>query len=294
MTPILYAFDVNSIFGRAFPHTDKRVNNGNVNHRDFLDGNPVYALRETLRIIRSEIDAVTHLGLPNTHIVMVCDHPGDNFRHAIFPKYKGNRPPKSAARKAQEAMLPDMLKAAGYPVLCIEGVEADDVLATLTTKLSAMKIRCIVGTGDKDLMSLCNEFTFIYNGKLKKLIGESDVVKKYGASRELVLDILALAGDMADNIPGVKHISESSAAQLLKEMSFDEIVNSPDKVLSTSLKLKKAICKKLKEDPQSAIISRKLVALKRDVQLSMNFKEMKFTGPKKDAFLPHFFDLETA
>ncbi|APD92300.1 hypothetical protein BM525_20780 (plasmid) [Alteromonas mediterranea] len=294
MTPFLYAFDVNSIFGRAFPHTDKRVNNGNINQRDFLGGNPVYALRETLRIIRSEIDAVTHLGLPNTHIVMVCDHPGDNFRHAIFPKYKGNRPPKSAARRAQEAMLTDMLRAAGYPVLCIEGVEADDVLATLSTKLSAMGIGCAIFTGDKDLMSLCNDHTVIYNGKLKKIIRDTDVIEKFGVSRDLVLDVLALAGDTADNIPGVKNMSEASAAQLLQSFSFDDIVNTPEKILDTNLKLRKAICKSLKEDPQAAIVSKKLVTLKRDVQLSMNFKEMKFTGPNKEAFLPNFFDLEAA
>lgn len=293
MKPFLYAFDVNAIFGRAFPHTDKRVKSGLVNPKDYLDGNPVYALRETLRIIRSEVNAVERMGLPNTHIVMVCDHPGKNFRHDLFADYKFNRPPKSEERRYQESVLPEMLKAAGYPVLCIDGVEADDVLATLSTKLSSLGIGATVFTGDKDLMSLCNEHTTIYNGKVKKLIHEADVKSKFGVSGELVLDLLSLAGDSVDNVPGVKGISEKSAAELLTQMTLDDIINTPDKILATNLKLRKSICNNLKAAPETAILSRKLVALKCDVTLGMNFNEMVFTGPNKDAFLPGFFELES-
>ncbi|MEG3764990.1 5'-3' exonuclease [Alteromonas sp. 14N.309.X.WAT.G.H12] len=291
MKPYLYAFDVNAIFGRAFPHTHERVSAGRVHEKDFIDGHPVYTLRETLRIIRSECQQVQRMGLPNSHIVMVCDHPGKNFRHKLFAEYKANRPPKPKERSEQERILPQMLKAAGYPVLCIEGVEADDVLATLSTKLSSMRLHSTIFTGDKDLMSLCNEHTTLFNGKLKKIITETDVLNKFGVSGELVLDLLSLSGDTVDNVPGVKGISETSAAHLLQKMSLSDIIGTPEKILKTDLRLRKAICKQLKANPESAVISRKLVALKCDVPLNMNFNEMRFSGPDKAGFLPGFFDI---
>jgi DNA polymerase-1 len=292
MKPHIYIFDVNSIFGRAFPHTNKRVMDGKINSSDFIGETPVYALRETLRLIKSEINYLQHnFGSTNTHIVMVCDAPGDNFRHRLYPQYKSGRPPKPEHRKIQENLLYDMLIAAGYPCLRVDDVEADDVMSTLTTKLSAHGILCTMFTGDKDLMSLCNENVFIYYGKVKKLIDVEYVEKKFGMKGSRVLDFLALAGDSVDSVPGVTGIADVSAKELLSLFEFNDLIADPDIILGSDLKRKKSLHLRMKEGKKEALLSRSLVELKCDVELGMNFKNMLFTQPQPSKFLPYFFQI---
>jgi DNA polymerase-1 len=289
MQPHIYIFDVNSIFGRVFPHTNKRVMSGSVNSSDYIGDTPVYTLRETIRLIRKEINAVCNLGFPNTHIVMVCDAEGDNFRHRLYGKYKSGRPPKPLERKLQEGLMVDMLKAAGFPVLSINDCEADDVIGTLTSKLSLVNVMCTVFTGDKDLKSLCNDNVMMYNGKIKELINEANVIEQFGFSRNRILDFLALAGDSADSVPGVEGIADKSATELMSLFSFEDLMNNPDIILTSELKRKKSIHRRIVDGKEQALLSRKLVELKCDVALGMNFKDMKFTQPDHSLFLDGFF-----
>ncbi|MBR0212587.1 MAG: DNA polymerase I, partial [Alphaproteobacteria bacterium] len=135
--------------------------------------------------------------------VCVFDASRISFRQDIYPLYKTNRKETPADLLQQSELIRIGIHEMGIPVLCIPGVEADDVIATLATKYCNIDGGTRIITGDKDLMQLVSNCVFLYDGMKEKEIHEPEVFEKFGVKPSQVIDVQSLMGDSTDNVPGV-------------------------------------------------------------------------------------------
>ena len=147
----------------------------------------------------------------------IFDAKGRTFRDDLYPEYKAHRPPMPENLVEQIAPLHECIHALGWPMLIIEGVEADDVIGTLAKQAEQEKIQCIISTGDKDIAQLVNKQTTLINTMTNELLDEAGVLAKFGVEPERMLDYLTLVGDKADNIPGVEKVGPKTAVKWLKQ-----------------------------------------------------------------------------
>jgi DNA polymerase-1 len=156
---------------------------------------------------------------------IVFDAKGKTFRDAWFPDYKAHRPPMPDDLAAQIAPLHACIHALGWPLLCIEGVEADDVIGTLAAQAAAAGEDCVISTGDKDLTQLVNEHVTLVNTMSNETLDVAGVTTKFGVAPERIVDYLALVGDAVDNIPGVAKVGPKTAVKWLTQYgSLDGVV----------------------------------------------------------------------
>ena len=211
------------------------------------------------------VNAIKHLQrkYQGAKLIMVFDSKGTNFRHEIFPEYKANRSPAHDDLIVQIEPLYKIVRAMGFHFLCEEGVEADDVIATLSKFANDKGIETIIASGDKDLFQLVG-------GNVKqldmkgKLFSEGDVKEKMGVRPNQILDLLALTGDSSDNIPGVPSVGPKTAAKWLE--LYDDI----DGVKANAEKIGGKVGEKLRESFDLLDLSYQLVKLKFDVELPFN------------------------
>ncbi len=163
------------------------------------------------------VNAIKHLQrkYQGAKIITIFDAKGSNFRHEMYPDYKANRSPAEDDLVIQIEPLYKIVRAMGFHFLCEKGVEADDVIATLAKLAREEGIETIIASGDKDLFQLVG-------GNIKqldmkgKLYGEDEVKEKMGVNPHQILDLLALSGDSADNIPGVPSVGPKTASKWLE------------------------------------------------------------------------------
>ena len=214
------------------------------------------------------VNAIKHLQrkYQGAKLIMVFDAKGSNFRHQMFPEYKANRSPAHDDLIVQIEPLYKIIRAMGFHFLCVEGVEADDVIATLSRFAAKSNIETIIASGDKDLFQLVG-------GNIKqldmkgKLYAEADVQEKMGVMPNQILDLLALTGDSADNIPGVPSVGPKTAAKWIKQYSNIEGVKA------NAEKIGGKVGEKLRESFDLLDLSYQLVQLKFDVHLPLNVLE---------------------
>ena len=214
------------------------------------------------------VNAIKHLQrkYQGAKIIMVFDAKGSNFRHQMFPDYKANRSPAHDDLIIQIEPLYKIIRAMGFHFLCEEGVEADDVIATLSRFAAKSGIETIIASGDKDLFQLVG-------GNIKqldmkgKLYSEAEVEEKMGVRPNQILDLLALTGDSVDNIPGVPSVGPKTAAKWLEQYSDIEGVKA------NAEKIGGKVGEKLRESFDLLDLSYQLVQLKFDVQLPFDILE---------------------
>ncbi len=214
------------------------------------------------------VNAIKHLQrkYQGAKLIMVFDAKGSNFRHQMFPDYKANRSPAHDDLIIQIEPLYKIIRAMGFHFLCVEGVEADDVIATLSRFAAQSDIETIIASGDKDLFQLVG-------GNIKqldmkgKLYSEADVKEKMGVNPNQILDLLALTGDSADNIPGVPSVGPKTASKWLEQYSNIEGVKA------NAEKIGGKVGEKLRESFDLLDLSYRLVQLKFDVQLPFDILE---------------------
>jgi len=214
------------------------------------------------------VNAIKHLQrkYQGAKLIMVFDAKGSNFRHQMFPDYKANRSPAHDDLIIQIEPLYKIIRAMGFHFLCVEGVEADDVIATLSRFAAQSDIEIIIASGDKDLFQLVG-------GNIKqldmkgKLYSEADVKEKMGVNPNQILDLLALTGDSADNIPGVPSVGPKTASKWLEQYSNIEGVKA------NAEKIGGKVGEKLRESFDLLDLSYQLVQLKFDVQLPFDILE---------------------
>src|SRR5512135_1502363 len=155
----------------------------------------------------------------------VFDAKGKTFRDELYPEYKAHRPPMPDDLARQIEPLHQAIRAMGWPLLMIDGVEADDVIATLATRAEREGIRTIISTGDKDLAQLVTPHVTLVNTMTNEKLDEAGVRVKFGVPPERIVDYLALIGDSVDNVPGVEKCGPKTALKWLGQyQTLDEVV----------------------------------------------------------------------
>jgi DNA polymerase I len=207
------------------------------------------------------------------YFAVVFDAKGKTFRNDLYKEYKANRPSMPDDLVTQIQPLHDLIRALGIPLIMIEGVEADDVIATLARQAANKNIKTIVSTGDKDLAQMVNDRIHLINTMSNTYFDPEGVIKKYGVPPERIIDYLTLMGDNADNVPGVPKVGPKTAVKWLNEYgSLDEIIARADEI-------KGKVGENLREFLPRLALSKELVTLKYDVELDCVPEDLIITEP---------------
>jgi len=230
---------------------------------------------------------------PDSPIAVVFDAKGKTFRDDIYPEYKANRPPMPDELREQIEPIHEIVKAMGLPYVCTPGVEADDVIGTLSQQASEQGIEVIISTGDKDMAQLVNAHTTLVNTMTDTVMNEQGVVDKFGIPPALIIDFLALMGDKVDNIPGVAGVGEKTALALLQGLgSVEDIYANLDKVETLSFRGAKNMAAKLEAERDNAQLSYTLATIKTDVELEVAPSGLKNNAPDRETLLDWFTRME--
>jgi DNA polymerase-1 len=221
-----------------------------------------------------------------THLCVVYDAPGDNFRNEIFPEYKAHRPPMPPELAAQMALTRQVVEAFGLTQLEIPGFEADDIIATLAKVAKAAGMQVVICSSDKDLMQLCDGDVSVLDTMKNRRLGVEEVREKFGVPPELVGDVLALMGDSIDNVPGVVGIGPKTAAELINKFG------SLDALLAGAAEIKGKRGASIVEARESIRLSRELVRLRDDVPLPKTLAELHRVDPDQQRLGGLFRELE--
>ncbi len=183
-------------------------------------GEPTGAIRGVLSMLRRLAEDYKAEAL-----ACVFDARGPTFREAAYAQYKANRPSMPEPLAAQIEPLKEAVAALGWPVLAVEGVEADDVIATLAAEASRRGWRTVISTGDKDLAQLVDADVTLVNTLSNETLDVDGVQRKFGVAPGRIVDYLALTGDAVDNVPGVDKVGAKTAARWIQQYgSLDEVM----------------------------------------------------------------------
>lgn len=162
---------------------------------------------------------------------VIFDAKGKTFREDWFPEYKAHRPPMPEDLACQIEPLHEAIAAEGWPLVMIEGVEADDVIGTLSVQATGLGWQTVISTGDKDLAQLVNTSVTLINTMTDEKLDEAGVLAKFGVPPNRIVDYLTLIGDTVDNVPGVVKCGPKTAVKWLTEYgSLDNVVANADKI----------------------------------------------------------------
>lgn len=207
------------------------------------------------------------------HLAVVFDAGRITFRNSIYPNYKANRLAMPDDLRVQIAPIKETVGAFRIPCLEKEGFEADDIIATIARECEAKGLAVVVVTGDKDLMQIVTEDVTLLDTMKDKESGLVEVVERFGVGPERVVDILALAGDSSDNIPGVPGIGEKTATKLIQEFG------TLDMLLARSGEVKGKNGERLREFADQARLSRTLATIDLQVPLTYSFEDFAVSEP---------------
>jgi len=228
-----------------------------------------------------------------SNMVVVFDAKGPTFRNEMYSEYKANRPPMPDDLRIQIEPLHNLIQAMGIPMISIPGVEADDVIGTLSTLASKQGIHTLISTGDKDMAQLVDENTTLINTMTNLILDREGVIEKFGVPPELIIDFLGLMGDSSDNIPGVPKVGEKTALGMLQGIgSVDEIYKNIDKLATLSFRGAKTIGKRMLEHEEMARLSYQLATIKIDVELEKTYSDFVMGEPNQDRIIEILGQLE--
>ena len=213
---------------------------------------------------------------PADYIAAVFDPKGKTFRDAIYPEYKANRDAMPEDLAAQVAPLFETIRALGWPLVVVEGVEADDVIGTLARHAERVHgWRTLISTGDKDLTQLVSDKVTWMNTMSGERLDPAGVEAKFGVPPERIVDYLALMGDAVDNVPGVDKVGPKTAAKLLQEYG------SLEAVMANAGAVKGVVGENLRKALDWLPTGRTLVTVKCDVELPFEIESLVDGGPDR-------------
>ena len=220
-------------------------------------------------------------------IIVVFDAKGKTFRNDIYKDYKANRPPMPDDLREQLQPLKEIVRAIGFPLIEIDGVEADDVIATLVKIAKEKKFKTVISSLDKDLMQLVEDpISTMMNTMTHQIFDEDKVLEKFGVKPSQIRDMLALTGDTSDNIPGVPKVGQKTAAKWLNEYgNIDEIKLNADHI-------KGVVGENLRSSLGDLDRNVELVSLKNDVDLGIDFESMLELNTDQEKLDKLFSELE--
>jgi DNA polymerase-1 len=234
-------------------------------------GEPTGALFGVVNMLRATLKA-----RPD-YAAFVSDASGPNFRHAMYPAYKANRPPTPPELRAQVEPMLAIVGALGFPILRVEGVEADDVIGTLALQAQAQGIEVEISTSDKDMAQLVGPGVTLVNTMTSTTMDRDGVIAKFGVPPERIVDYLTLVGDTVDNVPGVPKCGPKTAVKWLTEFG------SLDDVMTHAAGIAGKIGESLRETLPRLPLSRELVTIKTDVPLAQGPADLALRAPDNEA-----------
>jgi DNA polymerase-1 len=230
---------------------------------------------------------------PNDQLVVIFDAKGPTFRNEIYSDYKANRPPMPEELREQIEPIHNVIRAMGLPLISISGVEADDVIGTLSEMATAEKRPVLISTGDKDMAQLVNDYVTLVNTMTQVVLDRDGVVEKFGVPPELIIDLLALMGDSVDNIPGVAGVGEKTALALLQNLGgISDIYAQLDRVAELPIRGAKSLGEKLSASKEMAELSYVLATIKTDCELALSESDLRSASPDTDRLIELYRDLE--
>ncbi len=231
-------------------------------------GEPTGAIYGVANMLRKLLDTYD-----TPWFAVVFDAPGKTFRNDLYREYKSHRPPMPAELKAQLAPLKELIEAMGIPVVVEEGVEADDVIATLARRAAAEGFDVVVATSDKDLAQLVDDHIILDNTMSDTRLDVAGVEAKFGVGPERIVDFLALVGDSSDNVPGIPGVGPKTAAKWLKKYgSLDRIIAHADEIKGKAGENLRAHLERLR-------LARRLVQVHDDVPLRIGLEDLRRRPP---------------
>ena len=241
-------------------------------------GEPTGAIHGVLNMLRRLLKEV-----PADYIACVFDAKGKTFRDDLYPKYKANRAPMPDDLAAQIAPLKEAIAALGWPLLEIEGVEADDVIGTLASEAEREGMKVVISTGDKDIAQLVNPHITLVNTMSNEVLDVAGVEKKFGVGPQRMIDYLTLVGDSVDNVPGVEKVGPKTAVKWLAQYgTLDDVVRHAPEIGGV---VGENLRKSLDWLPQA----RELLTIKCDVGLPVKVHDLAQRQPDT-AKLAELFD----
>ena len=220
-------------------------------------------------------------------IIVTFDAKGKTFRNDIYDSYKANRPPMPDDLREQLVPLKNVCRAIGFPLIEIEGVEADDVIATLVRIAKENNFKSVISSLDKDLMQLVEDPSAkMMNTMTHQIFDEEKVFEKFGVKPNQIRDMLALTGDTSDNIPGVPKVGQKTAAKWLNE--FRDL----EGIKSNADSIKGVVGDNLRNSLNDLDRNVELVSLKNDVDIGVSFESLLQLNGNQETLDELFADLE--
>ena len=223
---------------------------------------------------------------PSDRVIVVFDAKGKTFRNDMYPEYKANRPPMADDLRVQIEPVHKIVKAMGFPLLCVSGVEADDVIGTLAHQATEQQIETVISTGDKDMAQLVNDHVTLINTMTEVTMDRDGVVDKFGVPPEKIIDYLTLIGDTVDNVPGVPKVGPKTAVKWLEE--YDNLEN----IITSADQIKGKVGEYLRDSLEQLPLSKELVTIKCDVELEQTLDQLQMNPPDRDTLRELFSHFE--
>jgi DNA polymerase I len=221
------------------------------------------------------------------HLAVVFDAKGPTFRKEIYSDYKATRVAMPDDLVPQIPVIKEVVQAFNMPVIEKEGFEADDIIATLAKRFAAIGMEITIVTGDKDLMQVVSEKVRLLDTMKDKACGLAEVKERFGGSPQQVVEVLALAGDTSDNVPGVPGIGEKTGKALIAQFgTLENLLANIDQVPGEK---KQEI---LRQYAEQARLSRRLVALVDDLPLDVDYDNFVLSEPDRQALTAIFKEME--
>jgi len=233
------------------------------------DGTPVgavYGFTAMLLKLVEDTDA--------DHIAVIFDRARKTFRSDIYPEYKAHRPPAPDDLIPQFELVRDATRAMGLKAVDMEGFEADDLIATYARQAREQGADVTIVSSDKDLMQLVGDGVMMFDAMKNRKIGPDEVLEKFGVGPDRVIDVQALAGDSADNVPGVEGIGVKTAAQLINEYGdLESVLANAENIKQPKRR------ERLMSQADNARVSKELVTLRLDVPIEVPLDDFDVVKP---------------
>lgn len=288
MDKILFSFDTSSHMHRVYQTMiSKDIHK---KPESFYNGLPIYFIQGFFNLIFSEIKFMKEQhNIEPTHLAFVFDGCNENnFRKKLYSLYKANRDESTPEFIFQKRMIYKILNTLGFATLSQKEYEADDIIATISNKISNTNIKHYIFTKDKDMFALINDNNFVVRGTTFDIYDKNKVIEDKGVRPDQMNDFLTLLGDKADNIIGVNGCGEKTALAILNKHTLNDILINPE-LINELDGVGKAIKKKVFEYISNNIdfirLMESLVEMKKDIDLNTNFNQLVRKEINKNEYL---------
>lgn len=242
----------------------------------------------TTNAVRGALSAIQKLmrRLQPTHMAVVFDTPEPTFRHKLSSAYKGDRPPMPPELAAQIPYLHGVIRAMGIPLLTLPGMEADDLMGTLTKRACEQGHHVLISTGDKDMAQLVNDCVNLEDSFRDRVLDTQGVFEKFGVWPQQIVDYLTLMGDASDGIKGIPGVGTKTAAKLLQEYhTIDGILQNLDKI-------KGKLGQNIREHQDSIPLNHQLATIVCDLPVGLDWSELKLGNANVEELRRLYTELE--